>query len=488
VTAPDVVLIQADQLRADCLGVTGNPDVLTPHLDGLAADGTTFTEAFCPYPVCTPSRYSLLSGLYPHQHGGLDNHSTLAPGIDTIPRVLRRHGYQTTAVGKMHFTPTYLDVGYQRMILAEQHGPGRYDDDYHRDLRAAGLADVVDLTDQELTVRPDAPPAYWDSFGTGTSNLPDEWHSTTWIGDRAVEEIRGWAPDTPQLLHVSFIKPHHPFDPPAGWADRYRPEELTLLPGWRAELPSADRAWRQAYFDHDRLDEQRLRATMAAYYATISQLDEQVGRIVAALRAQGRYESSTIVFTADHGEYLGFHHLLLKHGPMYDPVLRVPLIMKLPGNQRAGHRTDALASTVDVAPTVAGICRTGHDPRLPGRDLTDTASRRTHVFAMTRDPDPAYLVRSATHKLITTAADEMLFDLRSDPLELRNLARDPDPGAMPELRRTALRWLQFDAPVPPYVDESAAVLDAPNVPDPDPEARREHRDYFLAAVRESRTE
>ena len=131
---PNVLIIQADQFRADCFGAAGHPDVRTPHLDRLAGDGVRYRNAYCTFPVCTPSRYSLLSGLHVRQHAGWTNRCTLAPGIDTFPRALRRAGYRTAAVGKMHFTPTYLDVGYDRLELAEQDGPGRYDDDYHREL------------------------------------------------------------------------------------------------------------------------------------------------------------------------------------------------------------------------------------------------------------------------------------------------------------------------------------------------------------------
>ncbi|HUT18297.1 MAG TPA: sulfatase-like hydrolase/transferase, partial [Anaerolineae bacterium] len=132
---PSILIIHADQHRFDCLGTYGNPDVQTPNIDALAADAVRYVNAFCPFPVCTPSRYSLLSGLYVHQHLGWNNHCTLPHGIATFPGILRESGYRTAAVGKMHFTPAYLDVGFDRMQLAEQDGPGRYDDDYHRWLR-----------------------------------------------------------------------------------------------------------------------------------------------------------------------------------------------------------------------------------------------------------------------------------------------------------------------------------------------------------------
>ena len=142
-TKPNILIIMADQHRADCLGAYGNPDIQTPHIDSLATDGARYPNSFCPFPVCTPSRYSFLSGLYVGQHLGGSNHCTLPAGLPTFPRVLRENGYRTKAVGKMHFTPTYLDVGFEEMWLAEQNGPGRYDDDYHRWLMAEGLSDAV---------------------------------------------------------------------------------------------------------------------------------------------------------------------------------------------------------------------------------------------------------------------------------------------------------------------------------------------------------
>ena len=146
---PNILVIQADQHRYDCLGCTGNPDVRTPNIDAIAYDGTVYENAFCPYPVCTPSRFSFLTGLYVHQHMGWSNHCTVPAGLPTFPKILREAGYRTKAVGKMHFTPTYLDVGFDEMLLAEQHGTGRYDDDYHRYLQDHDLVDEIDLIDQE---------------------------------------------------------------------------------------------------------------------------------------------------------------------------------------------------------------------------------------------------------------------------------------------------------------------------------------------------
>src|SRR5262245_54936347 len=109
---PNILVVIVDQHRADCIGACGNRDVRTPHIDALAADGVRYANTFCCYPVCTPSRYSMFSGMYVHDHGGSSNRATLRSDIDTYPRTLRGAGYRTTAIGKMHFTPTYLDIGF----------------------------------------------------------------------------------------------------------------------------------------------------------------------------------------------------------------------------------------------------------------------------------------------------------------------------------------------------------------------------------------
>lgn len=144
----NILLIHADQHRMDCIGAYGNPDVQTPNLDQLAKDGVLYHNAYCTLPVCTPSRYSLLTGQHVQEHQGWTNRSTLNPDIETLPDLLKKAGYRTKAIGKMHFTPTYLDVGFEELTLAEQDGGGRWDDDYHRDLMDNSLVDAIDLEDQ----------------------------------------------------------------------------------------------------------------------------------------------------------------------------------------------------------------------------------------------------------------------------------------------------------------------------------------------------
>lgn len=463
--APNVLLIQADQFRFDCFGAAGNPEVRTPHLDRLAADAVRYPLTFCPLPVCTPSRYSLLSGYYVHQHGGWTNRSTLPAAVDTFPKALRRAGFRTAAVGKMHFTPTYLDLGYDRMELAEQDGPGRYDDDYHGDLMSAGLAPVVDLIDQEKEYRPRGSEEYWANYGAVRSDLPEERHSTTWIGGHALDVLEGWSPGGGQLLHVSFVKPHHPFDPPAPWHRAYDPDALSPLPGWTGEIPDADRPYKERYFRYDTLTLPVLQRVMAYYYATISQLDEWIGRMLDLLRSRGLYDDTLIVFTSDHGEYLGFHHLLLKSGPMYDPLVKVPLLVKYPGKSD-GTADSRLVSLVDIAPTVLSACGIGSSAQLPGIDLADHRQSRDHVCAETHPEGSAYMVRTASHKLLT-GEHPALFDLSADPLELDNRIEDPaQAGRVAELGRVLQDWNRQEIRVP------------------DPQVRQARKDYFAERLRE----
>ena len=484
---PNVLVIHTDQHRIDCLGAYGNREIRTPNLDALAADAVLYRNSFCCYPVCTPSRYSLLTGLYVHQHLGWTNHSTLPSGIETFPRILQAAGYRTMAVGKMHFTPTYSDVGFAQMLLAEQHGPGRWDDDYHRHLQAAGLADHLDLMDQVLEFRKGAPPQYRDCFGAAESDLPEAHHSTTWVGDRAAEAIAGW-PDEPNLLMVGFVKPHHPFDPPAPWDRMYEPDELTVLPGWTDEPLPRDLALGRGYFPCEEMTAPQLRRVMALYYATISQIDHHVGRMVDCLRARGLYDNTLIVYTSDHGDYMGFHHLLLKGNYMYDPLVRVPLIVKFPDGHRRGEVSDAMVSNVDVAPTLLRQAGCDVPGAMTGLDLASERGRRGRdVIFAEGGAGQQVMARTRTRKLLLCRDDahSQFLDLQADPLETRNLYREPARrGEIAELTEALLRWALLDEPYRIHLDDSALIVAGDNVPDRGDGHVEEGVEYFRRRMSE----
>jgi len=383
----------------------------------------------------------------------------LPPGTDTFPDLLRRAGYRTKAIGKMHFTPTYLDVGFQEMELSEQNGPGRWDDDYHRYLRDKGLVDFNDLEDQVNEYRKTAPKSYRDCWGARVSNLPDAHHSTTWAGDRAVETIEGWSAERPSMLMVGFVKPHHPFDLPKKWADMYDADKVDILPGWTEKCLDRDLKLSRGFFAHEKLHPKIMRKITAAYYATITHIDHHVGRMIGVLKRKGLYDNTLIIFTADHGDYMGFHHMVLKGNYAYDPLAKVPLIIKFPGGKGAGTVTDALVSNVDVAPTVLAACGLKPTARMQGLDLASNPRERDIVFSESAR-GRRIMARTKTRKLILSSrkpaggkrksgssAENLLFGLQKDPLELTNLYEDPSyRDDVRKLTKAAKAWRPQGAP------------------------------------------
>ncbi len=473
---PNILIIHTDEHRLECLGAYGNREIRTPAIDALASEGVRFTNSFCPYPVCTPSRYSFLSGLWTHEHQGSSNRATLRPGTETFPSILKKAGYRTKAVGKMHFTPTYLDVGFEELELAEQDGPGRFDDDYHRYLKSLDLVDALDLEDQRSEYRAKATKEYWQSFGARRSNLPEQHHSTTWIAERAIQSLRRWTPSG-NLLMVGFIKPHHPFDPPAPWDSKYDPSQISLLPGWTEEPLARDIETSAGYFPHASLTAGALKIVTALYYASISQIDFHVGRMVRILKEKGFYDNTLIVFTSDHGDYMGFHHLLLKGNLMYDPVVKVPLIIKYPRGVSRGRVDTTLASTVDLAPTI--LHQAGLRPGAGMRGLNlATSARRTVVFS---ESAGQWMARTKQYKLILRKPAErsLFFDLDADPFEINNLYGDARfHREISELIRAIAAWRPQDVAAKPYLDENAPEIRQPNVPSRTDNHREEMIAYF----------
>lgn len=483
----NVLIIYADEYRYDCLGAAGNTEIQTPNLDALAADGVLYDNSFCVWPVCTPSRISLMTGQYVKQHGGSSNRSTVLPGTPTYASILRDAGYETTAVGKMHFTPAYQDVGFDTMLLAEQNGRGRNVDDYHRHLKDEDTLNVMDLVDQEREFRKDAPQGYWENFGAYVSDLPEEYHHTTWTGDRAVETISKWSEDQGNLLMAGFLKPHHPFDPPAPWHERYTPETTSILPGWTDIAPAHDTRRARGYFDNSSLTIPALKKVTAYYYAIITHMDHHIGRIVAELKQKGLYDNTLIIFTADHGEYMGFHHMILKGNHLYDPLAKVPLIIKYPKQKYAGVRTDELVNTLDVTSTI--LSATG---QKPGQDMRGGAlGKRTPGRANPRnliitEDKRGLMVRDKRYKLIMDVDStlNLFFDLENDPYELDNKLHDNDYAEIVQnFQQAALDWYMGDTGRRAYVDADAPMVDGDNVPEDLEATEEEMLEYFRKRVR-----
>jgi arylsulfatase len=368
-TAPNIILILCDELRADALGCLGSTIVQTPHLDRLAAEGTLFTQCMITQPTCTPSRASILTGCYP------STLRTRMVGCDTpddprfLPRVLAQHGYHTASIGKIHLVPQrdepatiaqrlttgdHTYYGFQEIDLVNGHGDGCFGPQYSAWLQAK----VPDWAERLQQRRP-----YAQGVNTCTWELPPEVHSSQYIADRAVDFLAR-PHDQPFFLHVSFPDPHYPFTVPEPYASRYRPEDMPppIPPVTESEgMPPlhtqvyqrqggaitrpdgrpTDRIIGTPPHDYARYTPADWQQVKAIYYGMVTLLDDCIGRVLHAVDANGLRDNTVVVFLSDHGDYLGDHGFYGKGLP-YDSVLRVPLIWRGTGYCRRANRSAVL--------------------------------------------------------------------------------------------------------------------------------------------------
>jgi arylsulfatase A-like enzyme len=358
----------------------------------------------------------------------------------------------------------YANVGFEQMELAE-HGSKRYEDDYHRYLKAHDLVDKYDFFDNYKEFRHQAPLQYEKSFGAAESMLPEKHYSTTWIGEKALSSIRHWK-DEENFLMVSFLKPHHPFDPPAPWSRMYDPDQLSVLPGWTEHCLPHDQDMHKGHRPHTDLTQNIIKRVMAYYYGAISQIDDYVGKITDLLKAKGIYDNTLIVYTSDHGEYLGFHHMLGKLNYMYDPLEKVPLIIKYPDQYGKGTRSDALINNIDLAPTLLKQASCPPGEFMPGIDFSRGQSKNKYVFAE-NGIGQRFMVRSKTHKLLLCKQESksLFFDLAEDPFELNNLYPRPEYKTMIDEYKQALSSMMLlGASSTAHSDESVPTIEGENVP------------------------
>jgi arylsulfatase A-like enzyme len=315
------------------------------------------------------------------------------------------------------------------------------------------------------------------------SDLDEAHHSTTWIGERMMERLGTWDGGG-HLLVAGFIKPHHPFDPPRPWSRMVDPASLSLLPGYTAECDAGDLAFSRGYFPHDGWGEPQLRRAMAMYYATISHIDHQVGRAVDDLKRRGLYDEALILYTSDHGDYMGFRHLLLKGNRMYDPLVRVPLIVKYPRGLRAGETDTRLVSLVDLAPTLLRAAGCAVPAGMHGLDLAAPEPGRAFVFAE-GSGGVEFMARSRTRKLLLCrdGRHTRFFDLEHDPLESRDLSSDPGRAAeIAATREELLRWLAFAGRCAPNLDDQAPTIRGGEPVETRDRRRRAAREYFRSRM------
>ncbi len=386
-----VLILFTDQQRYDTIGAYGNPHIQTPNLDKLVADSIVFERCITPSPVCVPARLSLMSGQYPARTGNNNNNKKSKYTGRGFYSELTDAGYNSCCIGKMHNKwDAYGSMGFGSRHTQEELSD--FDDDYTQFIINSPYRNVFDYNGQRSEMY----------YVPQISQLPAEAHPTQWVGDRSVEFLEDCNPEEPVFLFSSFIHPHPPFCPPAPWNKLYRTEDIPapFVPdNYREFKPLVHRPFgsEEDALDISKKDALRLKNF---YYACVSFVDYQIGRIIDTLKKKGMYDDTLIIFTSDHGEFLGDYANYGKRS-MLDAAAHVSLVMHLPGE---GHskRSDP-ASLVDIAPTVLSWAGVDYDrEEYDGIDLLSQSHE--YVFSQYNGPENGGVY------MIATANDKLIFD------------------------------------------------------------------------------
>lgn len=480
---PNILVLMADQHRADILGCAGDPVVRTPNIDRLAAEGLRFENMHCQGPLCMPARASFLTERYVRDHGVFENRWPVPTSMPTFLDCLRHVGYHTACIGKMHLwihgqraadgarvttdtrqrTSDMIGYGFDEPIETvgklAQVGIGTEYGDYLRSHDLFGT--YRDWVRQRMygggvqTERETLP-----NWAASSIPLPAEHYIDAWHGDRVARWIEEYDRDEPWFLWVGFPGPHDPWDAPAEYVDLYRqtamPMPATLR---RPDIPESGPfhdflsywVWKHsnsATFTDDQVQEVRRH-----YYADITVIDDAVGKIRGALERTSQANDTWIIYTSDHGEMMGEHRMLMKM-VFYEPAVKVPFIIRPPEGTTAEAFGD-LVEHVDVPATIRQIAGADGPDAFEGRSLLDadgspTRLRRPVVHSENYGMG---MVRTERHKLVfheDTLLPGQLFDLDQDPSEDHNLVSEPEAASIvSELMETTVKPFLADGRVKP---------------------------------------
>jgi len=439
---PNILLLFTDQQRADTIAALGNPIIKTHALDRIANSGVAFTSAYSPSPVCVPARGCMHYGQYPMHTGCYDNAWKMPEDRPSYAEVLTNAGYRTHSVGKCHFRPKEGLRGFQTREIQEE-VPARDSDDYTHWLEQQGWGDLP----EPHGVRGEM------YYIPQVSQLPAKYHPTQWVGDRSVAFIeQQQSSDTPWMLKSSYVHPHPAFAPPWPWHKLYRSYELPYpkVPDNAEDLHAYVNRHQNRYKYRDQgIDRQLTRNIIAHYYACISFVDYQIGRILDTLEATGQLDNTLILFASDHGEMLGDYHCFGKRS-MHDAAARVPMLAAMPGRFQGGQRCDRLTNLVDFMPTMLAAADADTSGlQMDGVDLAtvlDGSANRDAVHSQYRTEGTAiYTTVTDDWKFAYSAPDqrEFLFNRKDDPQETRDFARDADcQSVLEQMRARTIAWLK----------------------------------------------
>jgi len=428
---PNIILFMVDQLTSFVLSAYGGTVCKTPNIDALAARGTVFENAYCAYPLCAPSRFSMMAGRLPSRIGAYDNGAELTASTPTFAHYLRLHGYYTCISGKMHFVGPDQYHGFEERLTTEIYPadmswtPDADFRDYNKDEERAYTFGVSTVD----TVRDAGPVARSMQIDYDEDVIH---HAVRELYTRA----RG-TDDRPFLMTVSLTHPHDPYVITKPYWDLYSDEEIDTPRVPAIPLDDRDPHSRSLYYHYGQdkcpLSDQDYRNARRGYYGMISYVDDLFGRLMEAVRDSGYAEDTVVIFASDHGDMIGERGMWFKK-TLFDPAIRVPLIIAHP-DHRPG-RVSAPASLVDIMPTLLDIAGIGGGmirTPLDGRSLMP-AMRGTplegpvyveHIDGGTSAP--RICVRGGEKKLVLSRAyPPQLYDLALDPLEMTNLAGTGD--------------------------------------------------------------
>ena len=422
---PNILFIQADQLSASILPAYGNAIAITPHLDELAARSTVFESAYTNFPLCAPSRFSMMSGRLASRIGAYDNGAEFPSSVPTVAHYLRHLGYHTCLIGKMHF------VGADQLHGFEERLTG---DIYPADFGWSG-----DWT--EISQAHSNDTRSFSGAGPCTRNVQMDYdEEVVHRAERKIYDLKRGSNERPFFLLVSLTHPHDPYQCCYEHWERYRHDDIDMP---RVERPAPDdidpyslRLLIQYGLDNHDLSEANIRIARHGYYGSVSYLDDLVGRLLNVLRVVDLADNTIVVFTSDHGDMLGEHGLWYKK-TFFENSARVPLFIRTPHHDQHSRVTQNV-SLVDLAPTLLSFAGSNPDvlavDALDGNNMHDLMAGNESPW-----PDTAYsenlaegamspilMVRKGPFKYISSDIDPpQLFDLANDTDECNNLAEDP---------------------------------------------------------------
>ncbi len=401
---PNIVFVIADQMRAQAMGAMGNRDVITPHLDELAGEGLLITNAISGQPVCTPFRAQLMTGRYSHSTGVIHNDARLPDNAVIFPQLLKEQGYTTAYIGKWHLS--------------------------------GDRNDPVDAVSRRG----------WDYWAVRNVSHRHN-RPRYWVND-ATEPVtpEGWEPDVQTDLAIEFINDNkeRPFSVFLSYGPPHNP--YGLVPQQYVDMYEGSRLDGRPNVPTDNED------TLRLYYAAITSIDANIGRLSKALEEAGVADNTILVFTADHGDMLGSQGHLLKQRP-WEESINIPFILRYPDRIEAGQEHDWLVATVDMMPTVLGLSGVAVPETVEGSDLsalfegTSTEEREAvFLFNVHRGGGPGTDWRGIRTKEWAYAhhyaGDWVLYDLTNDPYELRNLIDDDNYATVKQDLRQQLSELR----------------------------------------------